>query len=687
MIRKAILFTLSYLLIIYNAFCGSTDLRCASTNDNGTVTITWMSGGDQLYIYRNSTGTYQLIDSILNVATTTYTDNNINVFNTPNTFYYLQNLSNASQLSDSLQVMQLNVSNAISGLADLLWNTNHLPSLASSDSYYTVQRAYPKGVWKAIDPVNISGYQDTYIDTIDICTIDSIFYRIELKDNSGCNAYSSVKGNVFDDKSNPNKPEIDSVSVDANGNLIIGWTPNTNDDTYGYIIYQSYGFFSIPKDTIFNKDTSFYLYSGLNTADTSVIFQMAALDTCGNTSIISDPKHNNIYLRYRLDRCDKQVILTWNQYTGWPLSGYDLYYSLNGNALSILTNSTDISSDTLNYTLTDLNDGDSLFFFVRAFSDDKSMSSSSNRVSFVADIINTPDSTYLKRVTVVDQNSVKLTWLVDQTADIKYYHILRGTSPTRFDTIARLKSKKQATMSYTDQLASTNSKSYYYKLAVEDSCSKTLFLSNIGRTVFLDIEANLDESAELDVFEQNNLYNSVNKLKWNQYEGWSGDVDFYNLYRSVDGGVYELLETLPYGTTTYDDDIGEFYETDGYFCYYLEVVENGLANLFNIQDTSLSNGSCIYQIPRLFMPNAFNPGGQVNGVFKPITVFEDASKYLFQIYDRWGTLLFESKDPTKGWDGTYKGRMLGTSAYVYYLNFTGTNGHIVGKKGQVYLIR
>ncbi len=91
----------------------------------------------------------------------------------------------------------------------------------------------------------------------------------------------------------------------------------------------------------------------------------------------------------------------------------------------------------------------------------------------------------------------------------------------------------------------------------------------------------------------------------------------------------------------------------------------------------------------LFMANAFTPGNDlVNNVFMPrgrnITVKE------FQIFDRWGELIFETNENNVGWDGTYMGDYVPDGLYIWRLHYTTPNGPYIKKNnafGQVLLIR
>ena len=70
-----------------------------------------------------------------------------------------------------------------------------------------------------------------------------------------------------------------------------------------------------------------------------------------------------------------------------------------------------------------------------------------------------------------------------------------------------------------------------------------------------------------------------------------------------------------------------------------------------------------------YIPNTFTPDGdQYNQVFKPIFTYGiDVNNYLFEVFDRWGELIFESKNPAIGWDGTYgpNGNQCQNGTYIY----------------------
>ena len=51
-----------------------------------------------------------------------------------------------------------------------------------------------------------------------------------------------------------------------------------------------------------------------------------------------------------------------------------------------------------------------------------------------------------------------------------------------------------------------------------------------------------------------------------------------------------------------------------------------------------------------------------------------------------GEKIFETTNPAEGWDGKYKGQIMNTSVYVYYLKVTFISGKEIIRKGNISLI-
>ncbi|HMK16864.1 MAG TPA: SBBP repeat-containing protein [Chitinophagaceae bacterium] len=89
----------------------------------------------------------------------------------------------------------------------------------------------------------------------------------------------------------------------------------------------------------------------------------------------------------------------------------------------------------------------------------------------------------------------------------------------------------------------------------------------------------------------------------------------------------------------------------------------------------------------VWIPNAFTPdGNQLNDVFRAM-VYGITESFKFQVFDRWGNLVFETTDPMKGWDGKVKGIPVTTSVFVWQCSYKLKGAQQEFQKGTVTLIR
>ncbi|WP_165823887.1 PKD domain-containing protein [Pseudochryseolinea flava] len=93
-------------------------------------------------------------------------------------------------------------------------------------------------------------------------------------------------------------------------------------------------------------------------------------------------------------------------------------------------------------------------------------------------------------------------------------------------------------------------------------------------------------------------------------------------------------------------------------------------------------------IPNAFRPNLSGPGSTNklnNEVFIPLMT--RVSKFQMLVFNRWGTLMFESSDQEVGWDGYYKGQLCPQDVYVYKLIIEYDDGKSITQTGDINLIR
>lgn len=90
------------------------------------------------------------------------------------------------------------------------------------------------------------------------------------------------------------------------------------------------------------------------------------------------------------------------------------------------------------------------------------------------------------------------------------------------------------------------------------------------------------------------------------------------------------------------------------------------------------------------MPNAFTPNNDgLNDDFRGKGVLPGVSDFSMKIWNRWGEMVYETDEPSRGWNGEYhnKGSLLPGGVYVYTVHYTEPRGKKVELKGHVTLIR
>jgi hypothetical protein len=90
-------------------------------------------------------------------------------------------------------------------------------------------------------------------------------------------------------------------------------------------------------------------------------------------------------------------------------------------------------------------------------------------------------------------------------------------------------------------------------------------------------------------------------------------------------------------------------------------------------------------LPDLYVPNAFVPNGR-NPFLRPIPIGMSSLDY-FRVYNRWGQLVYETRQFGQGWDGRIRGQLQETGSYVWMARGTDFTGKLVEKRGVALLVR
>jgi gliding motility-associated-like protein len=171
-------------------------------------------------------------------------------------------------------------------------------------------------------------------------------------------------------------------------------------------------------------------------------------------------------------------------------------------------------------------------------------------------------------------------------------------------------------------------------------------------------------------------------------------VRFFNLSEGADYFIWQFGD----GDTTQVKDPFHKYMSEGTFDPTLSAYKvNG--NVVCVNSWTMSPGVTVQPVGVLrfstvFSPNKTGPidrtdlptgGTEMDQFFFP-PIRETVLNYKLQIFNRWGSLIFESHDINKPWNGYYKGTLCRQGVYVWFVEGKYANGKPFKKTGDVTLL-
>lgn len=611
-------------------------------------------------------------------------------------FYMQQSTGNCdflSQVTDTFSLMINNLTawppNVSSDSAYMSWtaigSNNTLPP--TSSGVYEIWTEIPTGSgnWNKVD-------ESTQLDfghPVTVCDKDAS-YQIRITDTAtGCQSGSTVMSANFNDQTNNDQMTFDSVTVGLNGKALLSWQSSPSPDVVAY-----YLMFNDPKsgwgivDTIPEGTPMPYEWDDSQADTRSETFKLLSVDSCDNRSDEQATlSYTTIYLKNFLDKCDGFSRNSWNYYRRFVggIGGYNLLVRITppgGTQGPWIPLFTGTDADTV-FRQDFLVNGSNYCYKVQAYDTAQTVTASSNVVCIDANVPQKSRVLYLAQVTNnFLRSAIDLKMFIDVQADAKTFTIERATSlygPYR--AIGRVqKPTINSFIDYRDFGVDPGRLQYYYRVTATDVCGGRDTTSNTGNNIILNAVSNA---------------NLTNTIFWNHYKGFGGDVREYQIYRSLESNPenFELLPVTIAGTdSTYTDNIRQFAQTEKSYNYYVVAVEgnNPLAFTDNgAPFTSTSNMRTVTQKARVFIPTAFRPSSEIpaNRTFGPSMRLDDVQNYNFYIMNRWGTVVFQTNDPTKQWDGDFKGSEAPTGVYIYNVRYSTLNDQPIEERGSFTLIR
>ena len=153
---------------------------------------------------------------------------------------------------------------------------------------------------------------------------------------------------------------------------------------------------------------------------------------------------------------------------------------------------------------------------------------------------------------------------------------------------------------------------------------------------------------------------SYNVLSWLSSKALCGDNDVVNYqiyYRPTLEGDFDLIETLPSTDTTFIHRV----DLETLAAVYGIVAVDSFNNSSGIGLVSID--SCImFSLPNVFSPNADGN----NDIYTAYNLGGFVNKVEMQIFNRYGSLVYETNEPYINWDGYHKDSHKLVSTGVYY---------------------
>ena len=161
----------------------------------------------------------------------------------------------------------------------------------------------------------------------------------------------------------------------------------------------------------------------------------------------------------------------------------------------------------------------------------------------------------------------------------------------------------------------------------------------------------------------------------------TGELEFINNSQNYSGSVWQFGDGA---SSTLDNPI-HFYPASTIDQYNVMLVVYDVNGCTDTAYSVVESNDFV----RLTVPNAFTPNGDgLNDLFTPIISNSDQVKYyVFEVYNRWGELVFQSNKPGEGWDGKYKGKLVQFGTYNWKVSYDVPDSDSMNANGHVTLVK
>lgn len=155
-----------------------------------------------------------------------------------------------------------------------------------------------------------------------------------------------------------------------------------------------------------------------------------------------------------------------------------------------------------------------------------------------------------------------------------------------------------------------------------------------------------------------------------------------NLYVTPNGYTYEWSPIISLSNSTAQNPIASPLTNTTYNV----TISNGYCEKNDSITILVNELTC--GPPEIFIPNAFSPNkDNSNDQLKVRGNYISKENFVFRVFNRIGNLVFETTDPTQGWDGNFKDDPCDPGVFVYYISLDCLDGQTYFKKGNITLLK
>ncbi len=465
----------------------------------------------------------------------------------------------------------------------------------------------------------------------------------------------------------PDKPDLIRVTVEhADNGVVIEWEASTDSDIKFYRLWKLVGDSYIELFPLLPFSAGTLKYKHMTSGLVNLAYSVVAEDSLGNRSLFEDNVHSVVALSLEFDPCEPANTINWTGYVGWEgkISGYRVYGGIVGKDSVLLKF---VNAQTRSYTHREVSFDSTYSYYIETVHT-SGMISHSPKDTITANFPDAPAFLRVDYVSVLDRSTVELQFTADVEGPVNSWRIMKRSDPgSPYSEVETVVNLSQPTWQIHDWFPTTSVSYEYIVQAIyqPEGCNAPMVVSESNPGTNILLESTLERTP----------YGQRASLIWTPYKAYAAGLSGYIIQRKSGEGEFIDVQTVGPQDTTWQETIESV--INGFQPGQLQYKVIAISNQGEGSDSgySFSNMATVEVETLLQVPSAFTPGSAPpNDEFKPIIDFAPR-KYLLIVFDRGGRKLFETTDPGRGWNGTFKGGdYVMEGVYVYYIQYTDYTG-------------